>query len=57
MTRVLRLAGRVVRNDAGQDLIEYALLMFLMAIVGIAGIMSVSDVVNNVLWGTIAQNF
>jgi len=31
--------------------------MFLMAIVGIAGIMSVSDVVNNVLWGTIAQNF
>jgi Flp pilus assembly pilin Flp len=47
----------VVRNDGGQDLIEYALLMFLMAIVGIAGIMSVSDVVNNVLWGTIAQNF
>jgi Flp pilus assembly pilin Flp len=57
MTRVLRLAGRVVRNDGGQDLIEYALLMFLMAIVAIGGIMSVSDVVNNVLWGTIAQNF
>jgi|SoiMethySBSTD1v2_1073268.scaffolds.fasta_scaffold539120_2 Flp pilus assembly pilin Flp len=57
MTRVLRLAGRVVRNDEGQDLIEYALLMFLMAIVAIGGIMSVSDVVNNVLWGTIAQNF
>ena len=57
MTRVLRLAGRVVRHDEGQDLIEYALLMFLVAIVAIGGIMSVSDVVNNVLWGTIAQNF
>lgn len=57
MRRVLRLAERLVRNDGGQDLIEYALLMFLMAIVAIAGIMSVSDVVNNVLWGTIAQNF
>ncbi len=57
MRRVLRLAGRLVRNDKGQDLIEYGLLMFLMAIVAIAGIMSVSDIVNNVLWGTIAQNF
>ena len=57
MTRVLRLAGRLARNDEGQDLIEYGLLMFLMAIVAIAGVMSVSDVVNNVLWGTIAQNF
>jgi Flp pilus assembly pilin Flp len=47
----------VVRNDGGQDLIEYALLMFLMAIVAIGGIMKVSDAVNNVLWGTIAQNF
>ena len=57
MRRVLQLAERLVRNDRGQDLIEYGLLMFLMAIVCIAGIMSVSDVVNNVLWGTIAQNF
>jgi len=57
MTRVLRLAGRLARNHEGQDLIEYGLLMFLMAIVSIAGLMSVSDVVNNVLWGTIAQNF
>ena len=57
MRRVLRLAERLARNDGGQDLIEYGMLMFLMAIVAIAGILSVSDVVNNVLWGTIAQNF
>ena len=57
MRRVLRLAEKLVRNDGGQDLIEYGLLMFLMAIVAMAGIVSVSDVVNNVLWGTIAQNF
>ena len=57
MKRVLRLAGRLARIDEGQDLIEYGLLMFLMAIVAIAGILSVSNAVNNVLWGTIAQNF
>jgi Flp pilus assembly pilin Flp len=57
MRRVLWLAEKLFRNDGGQDLVEYGLLMFLMAIVAIAGIMSVSDVVNNVLWGTIAQNF
>ena len=57
MRRVLRLADRLVRNNEGQDLIEYGLLMFLMAIVAIAGILAVSDKVNNVLWGTIAQNF
>jgi Flp pilus assembly pilin Flp len=57
MKRVLRVAGRLVRNDEGQDLIEYGLLTVLIAIVAVAGITSVSDVVNNVLWGTIAQNF
>ena len=57
MKRVLRLAGRLVRNDEGQDLIEYGLLIVLIAIVAIAGITSVSGVVNNVLWGSIVQNF
>ena len=57
MRRVLLLAGRLVRNDEGQDLLEYGLLVVLIAIVAMAGITSVSGVVNNVLWGTIAQNF
>jgi Flp pilus assembly pilin Flp len=57
MRRVFRLAGRLVRNDEGQDLIEYGLLTVLIAIAAIAGITSVSGVVNNVLWGSIAQNF
>jgi Flp pilus assembly pilin Flp len=57
MRRALLLAARLVRNDEGQDLIEYGLLTVLIAIVAIAGITSVSDVVNNVLWGSIAQNF
>jgi Flp pilus assembly pilin Flp len=57
MRRVLRLAGKLVRNDGGQDLIEYGLLTALIAIAAIAGITSVSGVVNNVLWGAIAQNF
>ena len=57
MRRVLLLAGRLLRNDDGQDLIEYGLLTVLIAIVAMAGITSVSGVVNNVLWGSIAQNF
>ena len=57
MRRALLLAGRLLRNDDGQDLIEYGLLTVLIAIVAMAGITSVSGVVNNVLWGSIAQNF
>jgi len=57
MKRVLRLAGRLARNDEGQDLIEYGLLAVLIAIVAVAGVASVGSVVNDVLWGTIAQNF
>ena len=57
MRRVLRLAGRLVRNDRGQDLIEYGLLTALIAIAAIAGITTVSGVITNVLWGAIAQNF
>jgi Flp pilus assembly pilin Flp len=57
MRRVFRLAGRLVRNDEGQDLIEYGLLTVLIAIIAIAGITSVSGAVNGMLWGTIAQNF
>jgi len=46
-----------LRNDEGQDLLEYGLLTVLIAIVAMAGITSMSGVVNNVLWGSIAQNF
>jgi len=57
MKRVLRLAERLIRNGEGQDLIEYGLLTALIAIAAIAGINAVSGVVNNVMWGVIAQNF
>ena len=57
MRRVLLLAERLLRNDEGQDLLEYGLLTILIAIVAMAGITSMSGVVNNVLWGSIAQNF
>jgi Flp pilus assembly pilin Flp len=57
MRRVLLLAERLLRNDEGQDLLEYGLLTVLIAIVAMAGITSMSGVVNNVLWGSIAQNF
>jgi len=42
------------RNDEGQDLIEYALLVALIAVVAIAGISSVGSAVMNSFWSVIA---
>ncbi len=58
MNRVLRLVGRIVRrHDDGQDLLEYGLLMALIAIVALAAVTTVGNTINNVFWQTIAQNF
>jgi Flp pilus assembly pilin Flp len=57
MTRVLTTLAALRRRTEGQDLIEYALLAALVAIVATAGIRSVGTAVESVLWQTIAQNF
>jgi pilus assembly protein Flp/PilA len=46
------LFNRFVREDAGQDLIEYALLATLIAIAGIAGAAAVGTAIAG-KWGTI----
>ena len=46
----------VVRND-GQDLTEYGLLAALIAIVVLAGITTVGQIIKTVLWIPIAGSF
>lgn len=57
MARVLAAVGRLVVRDDGQDLLEYGLLMVLIAIAALAAVSNVGQTINNVFWQAIAQNF
>lgn len=57
MKRVLALVGRVVRKEEGQDLLEYGLLAVLIVITAVTSVTSLGNVLNTVLWESIAQNF
>ena len=46
---------RRIRDDHGQDLIEYALLVSLIVIVAIAAVKNLGDTVSTVLWDVIAN--
>jgi pilus assembly protein Flp/PilA len=51
MTARLR---RLLPSDAGQDLLEYALLASLVALVAFGAVTSVGNTINTVFWGAIA---
>ncbi len=52
-TAVLR---RFRRDDRGQDLIEYALLASLVALVAISAMTQVGTTIKNVFWDVIAAS-
>jgi Flp pilus assembly pilin Flp len=53
-----RLAkARFHTEDAGQDLVEYGLLMALIAIVAMVSVGTLGTVVRTFFWETIANNF
>ena len=56
MQRMLIAVSRLVREDAGQDLIEYALLMVLIAVGAIVAVTSTGNALNTILWQTIASS-
>ena len=56
MPRVLDAIDRLVRNDAGQDLLEYGLVAVLIAIAAVIAVKSVGDTLNTLWWGPIARN-
>lgn len=50
-----RIVSRVFsREEHGQDLLEYGLLMALIAIVALAAVSSVGQTIHNVFWKVIA---
>ena len=51
------LNSRLPQADEGQDLLEYGLLMALIAVFAMGAISSLGNIVNTVFWQTIATNF
>jgi Flp pilus assembly pilin Flp len=49
--------ARITRVEHGQDLLEYGILMALIAIVAMAGVKTLGNQINALLWQTIVQNF
>ena len=50
----LSAVRRFCRNEDGQDLVEYGLLMALIAIIAIGAVSTLGNVITNVFWTTIA---
>jgi Flp pilus assembly pilin Flp len=54
MDRLVTLIGRLARTDDGQDLLEYAMLCALIALVAVGAVTQVGNTINTVLWEVIA---
>jgi Flp pilus assembly pilin Flp len=55
MGAVVALVHKLVLRPDGQDLIEYGLLVALIAVVAIIGVSALGITVNNVFWQTFAS--
>ncbi len=55
LTRIANL--RLRRSEDGQDLLEYGLLVALIAIVAIGAVTTVGNTIYTVFWQSIASNF
>jgi Flp pilus assembly pilin Flp len=55
MTKLMTTIDRLVLRDEGQDLLEYGILMALIAIVAIVGVTSVGNTIQTVFWNSIGQ--
>jgi len=54
MWNLFASVNRRLRADDGQDLIEYAMLCALIALVALGAVTSVGNVINQALWQVIA---
>ncbi len=50
-----RMLRRILQQDRGQDLLEYALLVALIALVAYGAVSSVGATITNVFWKAIAS--
>lgn len=55
MAQMVATIRRLLRDDDGQDLIEYGLLVALIAFVCVAGVTSVGSTILSVFWQGIGQ--
>ncbi len=49
--------ARLLRGTEGQDLLEYGLLMALIAIFAMGAVQTLGNTVSTVFWQSIASNF
>ena len=56
MKNIVSFVARKARSDDGQDLLEYALLCGLIALVALGAVTAVGTQINNVLWKVIAAS-
>jgi Flp pilus assembly pilin Flp len=55
---VSRFAGRSLRrSDDGQDLLEYGLLMALIAIFALGAVATLGNTIQSIFWTAIAASF
>jgi Flp pilus assembly pilin Flp len=57
MRRAISVLRRFVRKDDGQDLVEYGLLVVLIAVVAMAGVTTLGVKVNTAFWQFIVNSF
>jgi len=55
MKAAVALVQRLIRHHEGQDLIEYGLLVSLIAIVALLVVATVGNTVNSLFWQTFAS--
>jgi Flp pilus assembly pilin Flp len=56
MKNFVSFVANRVRSEDGQDLLEYALLCGLIALVALGAVTAVGNQINNVLWKVIAAS-
>jgi Flp pilus assembly pilin Flp len=54
VNNALRSIARIRRSDDGQDLMEYGMLMALIAILALGAVTTVGDIIHRSFWQTIA---
>ena len=57
MQRIVAIVQGLVARDDGQDLMEYGLLVVLIAVVAAIAVTAVGVRIDTVLWQSIANNF
>jgi Flp pilus assembly pilin Flp len=49
--------GRLRQSEDGQDLLEYGLLMALIAVFALGAVSTLGNTINTIFWQSIASNF